>query len=104
MEITPQELKAKLDSKADLDLVDVREQEEYEICHIEGASLIPMSELESRLSELNQDRSIVLYCHHAPRSASAAEWLEAQGFKQVKSLQGGIDAWAEQIDSTMERY
>ena len=104
MEITPEELKAKLDRGEKIILVDVRRGNEYAICHLKEARLIPLAELPNRLGELSPKDSIVLYCHHGMRSAQAAAWLEKKGFKNAKSLAGGIDAWAEEIDPSMPRY
>lgn len=104
MEITPEELKAKLESGEKVTLIDVREPEEHAICCIQGAGLIPMSELEDRLSELHPDDLMILYCHHGVRSAQAVLWLRGKDFPHVMSLEGGIDAWAERIDPSMERY
>ena len=104
MEITPQELKSRLDQKENLLLIDVREPDEYDICRIEGSKLIPMRELPGKLDELDPKNSIVLYCHHGMRSLQAVNWLRKQGFDKTESLQGGIEAWAEEIDPKMERY
>jgi adenylyltransferase/sulfurtransferase len=87
-------------------LVDVREEDEYAICHLEDAELIPLSrfveEAPQRLKD--QDAHIVVYCHHGMRSANAAAWLRQQGYSNVSNLLGGIDRWAEEIDPEMERY
>ena len=104
MDITPEELKSRLDCGEKLILIDVREPQEYEICRIEGAQLIPMWEFPGRVQELNPEDSIVVFCHSGGRSAQVVFWLAQQGFKKVKNLQGGIDAWAEAIDPKMERY
>ncbi|MBI4368493.1 MAG: hypothetical protein HY588_03790 [Candidatus Omnitrophica bacterium] len=104
MNITPEELKKRLASGEIIQVVDVREPEEYDICHLANATLIPMDELEDRFRELKTDTPVVLYCHHGVRSAHAAMWLKNQGFQNVLSLEGGIDAWAEQIDPSVERY
>jgi rhodanese-related sulfurtransferase len=103
-QISPAELKNKLDAKEKFVLIDVREQQEHDICRIDGARLIPLSEFEGRVGELSSSDSIVVYCHHGQRSAHAGMWLERQGFSQVANLDGGIDAWAEQVDPAMERY
>ena len=102
-QVEPEELKELLEKKQTI-LIDVREQDEWEICHIEGAKLIPLGELEERVSELKKDEQIILYCHHGGRSQRAAELLKERGFKKVKSLSGGIAAWAEQIEPEMARY
>ena len=104
MDITPEELKSRLDQGEKLILIDVREPQEYEICRIEGAQLIPMREFPGRVQELNPEDSIVVFCHSGGRSGQIVFWLAQQGFKKVKNLQGGIDAWAETIDPKMERY
>ncbi len=87
-------------------LLDCREQEEYEIVHLEGSRLIPMSEIASRLDELAsfRDQSIVVFCHHGVRSLNVARWLSAQGFSAVHSMRGGIDRWAREIEPNLPRY
>ena len=103
-EITPEELKSKLSCGEKLILIDVREPQEYEICRIEGAKWIPMRELPGRIGELNPKDPTVIFCHSGGRSARVVSWLEEQGFEDVKNLEGGIDAWAELVDPTMDRY
>jgi adenylyltransferase/sulfurtransferase len=88
----------------DLQLLDVRQPVEHSIAHIEGARLIPMNELPSRVSELDPARPVVAFCHHGPRSLRAAQWLRAQGFARVVSLAGGIDAWSVEVDPAVPRY
>lgn len=102
--MTPQELKVKLNSGEKIKILDVRESEEFEICALKDACLIPLDELGKRLSELDPNEEIVLYCHHGMRSIHAALMLKQKGFQHVQSLQGGIDAWACLIDPSMERY
>ena len=104
MEITPEELKAKLERTEKITLIDVREPEEQAVCHIKGTHFIPMGELEDRLGEFDPDELMILYCHHGIRSAQAALWFREKGFRNAKSLEGGIDAWAERIDPSMGRY
>ncbi len=104
METTPEELKLKLERGEKLVLIDVREPEEYAICKIDGAKLIPMREFPARIHELNPADSMVIFCHHGGRSAQVAFWLNQQGFQKVENLQGGIDAWAESVDPAMTRY
>lgn len=104
MEITPQELKAKLDAGEKIKILDVREPEEFELCALKDACLIPLNELGKRLSELDLNEEIVLYCHHGMRSMHAALMLKQKGFKHAKSLHGGIEAWACLIDPSIERY
>jgi rhodanese-related sulfurtransferase len=105
-QITPRALKAWLDD-ADRPkplLLDVRETREYEICHIDGSQLIPMSTIPARAGELERDREIVVICHHGGRSFQVAMFLEQQGFTHLHNLNGGVEAWAQQVDSTMARY
>lgn len=104
IEISPEELKQQLKEGRKLVLIDVREPDEYEICHLEKAKLIPMKEIPQRFAELNSKDDIVLYCHHGMRSAQAALWLQQKGFQNVKSLKGGIHEWAIRIDPEMNRY
>ena len=88
----------------DLVLIDVREPHEWEIAHIDGSRLIPLSQLPDRLSELDGHAEIVTHCHHGARSLKALEILRGAGFGKVRSLAGGIDAWAEQVEPGMARY
>jgi rhodanese-related sulfurtransferase len=98
------ELKAKLDRKEPFVLVDVREPYEYEICHIPGSRLIPLGELPARLSELDSADDIVLQCKSGARSARALHILQEAGFKKLSNLEGGIVAWAEQVDPSVPKY
>ncbi len=101
--MTPVELKAILKERA-VKLVDVREQHEWDICHIEGAVLIPSSEFDQRLNELDPNDEIYLYCYKGTRSMKALKKLYGAGFRHIKSIEGGIDRWAELIDPAMPRY
>ncbi|MBV9489829.1 MAG: molybdopterin-synthase adenylyltransferase MoeB [Verrucomicrobia bacterium] len=98
------DLKAKLDRKEPFVLVDVREPYEYEICRIPGSRLIPLGELPARLSELDSADEIVLQCKSGARSARALHILQEAGFKKLANLEGGILAWAEQVDSSVPKY
>jgi rhodanese-related sulfurtransferase len=88
----------------DLQLLDVRQPVEHSIAYIEGARLIPMNELPSRVGELDPARPVVVHCHQGPRSLRVAQWLRAQGFERVASLAGGIDAWSLEVDPEVPRY
>lgn len=101
--ITPEELANLKQTAADFFLLDVREPYEYEISNI-GGYLIPLSELPSRLDELNKNQPIVVHCKVGGRSKMAAELLVRSGFHNVKNLEGGIDAWIEEIDPSLPRY
>ena len=87
-------------------LLDVREPVEYEIARIEGAKLIPLTELPQRIDELEEYRhgTIVIYCHHGIRSLKAVDYLQSRGFSSLKNLKGGIDAWSSSVDSSIPRY
>ncbi len=103
-EVTALDLKEELDAGKPIVLVDVREPHEYEIVNIDGARLIPLGDLPERLRELDDHAEIVTHCHHGARSLKALEILRAAGFAKVRSLKGGIDAWAVNIDPGMARY
>jgi adenylyltransferase/sulfurtransferase len=103
VEITPGELAARLEGD-DVVLVDVRELFELEICGLDGALHIPLRELPRRLGELDPGREIVTVCHRGNRSLKARDILKGAGFGHVRSLRGGVDAWAVEIDPAMERY
>jgi adenylyltransferase/sulfurtransferase len=102
-EITVEELKKRLDEKADIYILDVREPHEYEIVNL-GGHLIPLHDLAKRVNELDSSREIVVHCATGIRSGKAVRFLADLGFKKVKNLVGGIDAWAEKIDPTLVRY
>jgi molybdopterin/thiamine biosynthesis adenylyltransferase/rhodanese-related sulfurtransferase/molybdopterin converting factor small subunit len=105
VEIGVEDFRVEREQKGDeLVLVDVREPHEWEIAHIEGARLIPLSQLPDRLGELDGHAEIVTQCHHGARSLKALEILRGAGFGKVRSLAGGIDAWAEQVEPGMARY
>ena len=104
LEITAEELKALLDSSKPVKIIDVREPHEYDICHISGAKLIPLSEFMQHIGELDSADELVLHCHHGVRSMKALEMLRSAGFRKVKSLRGGIDAWAQKVEPGMPRY
>jgi adenylyltransferase/sulfurtransferase len=105
-EITTQELHRRLLSGEDLTIIDVREPGEYQIVRMNGARLIPLNEIERRIGELKglENKEIVTHCHHGVRSLRALDKLKRAGFKNVKSLHGGIDAWASEIEPDLVRY
>ena len=105
-QILPQQLKDKLDAGESVVLIDVRQPEEYAICHLAGSQLIPLGELNQRASEVEvpAGASLVVYCHHGVRSLSGAGLLAQAGHTHVYSLAGGIDAWSRLIDSSVRRY
>src|SRR5258708_12510340 len=89
LEITPAEVKQRMDRGDKLILVDVREPWEFGICSIEGAKLIPMGTVPANLQALDTDDDIVVYCHHGMRSLDVTGWLRGQGVGSAKSLAGG---------------
>src|SRR5258707_7923383 len=101
--ISVEELKKKLDAKADIFILDVREPHEYQICNLNGY-LIPLGDLPKRVSELDSSREIVAHCKMGGRSAKAVAFLKQAGFTKVSNLTGGITAWAERIDTKMPKY
>lgn len=103
LEIGPRELAAALD-RGEVTLIDVREPHEHEIAHMPGAMLIPLDHLPERLGELDTSDEIVLHCHYGERSLRALELLRQSGFKKLKLLRGGIDAWSREVDPTVPRY
>lgn len=103
-EITPRELKEKLDRGDTFKLIDVREPAEYAIAKIPGATLIPLGTLPSHINELDPDEEIVLQCRSGVRSAQALAFLQQQGFTNLKNLRGGILAWSDDVDPTVTKY
>jgi adenylyltransferase/sulfurtransferase len=103
-DITVEELKARMDRGDAPAIVDVREPQEFEICRIPGAVLIPMRELPSRLGELDRDAEIVVQCRSGVRSANAASWLRHQGFLGARNLTGGILEWIDKVDPSQPKY
>jgi molybdopterin/thiamine biosynthesis adenylyltransferase/rhodanese-related sulfurtransferase len=102
--ISPQELKQKMDADEPFQLIDVREPFEYEIARIDGAKLIPLGEIAERSDELEREQPIVVHCHSGQRSAQAVQLLQQRGFTKVYNLDGGIDAWSDQIDPNVPKY
>ncbi len=101
--ISVNELKRKLDSGEEIFILDVREPHEYEISNLNGY-LIPLNDLPERINELDSSKEMVVHCKMGGRSAQAVEFLKQSGFKKVKNLTGGINAWAQKIDRTMPIY
>jgi adenylyltransferase/sulfurtransferase len=102
-QITPVDLKRRLDAGEDVFVLDVREPHEYQIVNI-GAPLIPLGDLPNRLGELDANREIVIHCKTGGRSQRAAEFLQKSGFKNVSNLAGGITAWATDVDPKLPKY
>jgi sulfur-carrier protein adenylyltransferase/sulfurtransferase len=90
--ITVQELKKLMDDKANFQLIDVREQYEYDEANM-GAQLIPMGEIVERMDEIAKDKQVVVHCRSGARSANIINYLETQGYDNLYNLEGGIMAW-----------
>jgi sulfur-carrier protein adenylyltransferase/sulfurtransferase len=103
-EITPRALEQKLRAGEDIVILDVRNPEEAQISRIEGSILIPLGELPERVAELSTADQVVVHCRMGGRSAKAVEFLRSVGFRKVKNLAGGINAWAEDVDTTLAKY
>jgi rhodanese-related sulfurtransferase len=106
LEISCAEVSRRRDAREDLLLVDCREPDEFAVCTIAGATLLPMSQLAERVGELApyKDRRVIVYCHLGGRSLRVAAWLREQGFPEAQSMAGGIEAWAIEIEPGMARY
>jgi adenylyltransferase/sulfurtransferase len=102
--ISPRQLKEKFDRGDRFVLVDVREPFEYDICRIHGSRLIPLGQLPSRMSELDSADEIVLQCKGGTRSARALKLLQEAGFEKLWNLDGGITAWADEVDPSVPKY
>jgi sulfur-carrier protein adenylyltransferase/sulfurtransferase len=102
-EITPRDLKSRLDRGDDLFILDVREPHEFQICNL-GGHLIPLGDLSRRVNELDSSREIVAHCRSGKRSAEAIEFLRKAGFRKIWNLKGGILAWSDEVDSSVPKY
>ncbi len=105
-EISVHEVKKLMDEGADFLLLDVRQPEEHGIVHIEGSRLVPMGELAAALPRLQEyaDRPVVVHCHHGQRSLNATAFLRESGFRDARSMAGGVDAWSVHVDPAKPRY
>jgi adenylyltransferase/sulfurtransferase len=103
-DLTPRELRALLDRRAPVVLLDVREPHEHAYARIPGARLVPLATLVAAIPSLDPDAETVVYCHHGMRSAHAVELLREAGFARVRNLTGGIDRWSTDVDSSVPRY
>jgi rhodanese-related sulfurtransferase len=94
-----------MDAGEKLSLIDVREPEEYRICSIAGATLIPMREISQQFDRLEDAPApVVVYCHHGVRSLRVVTWLREQGLTEATSMAGGIDAWSLLVDGGVPQY
>ena len=104
-EITATELKSRMDAGEDIQLIDVRQPDEYAFAKIKGAKLIPLGEIVQRMKELDANKEIVLQCKAGGRSATAIQMLTRAGFQgKMSNLRGGITAWSNEVDSNIPKY
>lgn len=107
LEITVRDVKQRLDAGEQLHLIDVREPNEFAICKIEGAVLVPMRSVPGELQDLQAKAGaapLVVFCHHGMRSLNVVHWLREQGVENCASMSGGIDAWSAVVDASVPRY
>lgn len=104
IQIAPNELKQKLDAGEKPLIVDVREPWEAQICAIEGAKLVPLNTVAANLQAFEGAEEVIIYCHHGMRSLNAAAYLRRQGIDGARSLTGGIERWATEIEPGMAHY
>lgn len=103
-EVTVQELKAMRDSKKDHQLIDVRESHELEICQI-GGEHIPMGDVMNQVAKIAKDKPVIIHCRSGARSGTVINILEKEfGFTNLYNLKGGILAYADQIDTSLQKY
>lgn len=106
-EITPEDVRKRVDSGEHLALLDVREPGEFQLAHIQGAELIPMRTVPAQLQHIEglaDNTSVIVYCHHGVRSLQVVNWLREQGVAACQSMAGGIDRWSIEVDSNVPRY
>jgi adenylyltransferase/sulfurtransferase len=104
-EVTVHELKRALDDpQLGIQVLDVREPYEHQIARIEGARLVPLNTLPTRIAELDPNQPYYIHCHSGGRSMMAVQFLRERGFKHLKSVKGGITAWSDEIDRTVPKY
>jgi adenylyltransferase/sulfurtransferase len=103
-EITPIELKARIDKGDDIFILDVREPHEYDIAKIEGSTLIPLGQVAQRVGELDSTADIIVHCKMGGRSAKAQGILKEMGFSRVANLTGGILRWSDDVDPSVPKY
>jgi adenylyltransferase/sulfurtransferase len=104
VDITVDELKARLDRKEKVFILDVRNPEEYQICKIPGSQLLPLPDLPNRFRELDPNQEMIVHCKSGMRSEKAVNFLREQGFGKLKNLKGGILAWVDKVDPSMPKY
>jgi rhodanese-related sulfurtransferase len=101
---SPNELAARIEEDNAPRMIDIREEYEWRICRIEGAELLPLSDIQAWWRELDPNEELVIYCHRGNRSAALCRALAVEGFQRLVNLEGGLEAWADDVDPTMPRY
>ena len=104
LHLSPEDLHRRLQAGDDIQLVDVREEMEFEYCHLPGSQLVPLDELPRRAAEIRAAGPVVVVCHHGVRSAHAANYLRHLGRTNVLNLRGGVAAWAARVDPNFPVY
>lgn len=107
LEVTPAEVKRRLDAGERLFLIDVRQPEEFQLTRIEGAELLPMNSIPAAVGNLeakSDEGTLIVFCHHGMRSLNVANWLRGQGISACQSMSGGIDQWSTDVDPSVPRY
>lgn len=103
-EITATELKSLIDNGADIQIIDVREPHEYDICNL-GGVLIPLSTIPESFSQIDRTKQVIVHCRSGARSGQAVAWLEKNhGFTNLLNLKGGILAWSSEVDPDFPKY
>ena len=103
-EIDAPTLKKQIDSHADIELIDVREEFEVEICKIKDSIHIPMNQIPNHLKNLDNNKNLIIICKSGVRSYHVCQFLHQEGFKNIYNLKGGIINWALEIDNSLELY
>lgn len=103
-DVSPTELAARIEGGEAVNLIDVRESEEYELARIEAARLLPLSRFNEWAKTLDPNEEIIFLCHHGMRSAHVCMILAREGFKNLRNLAGGIDRWSSEVDRSVPRY
>jgi rhodanese-related sulfurtransferase len=103
-DLSPVEVKEILKNKNGTRLIDVREEWEYKIAHLENSELMPLSNFMHHIESLKEDNELIIYCHRGVRSANVCMFLAGKGFRNLINLRGGIEAWSNEVDKTVPRY
>lgn len=102
--LTPEELHRRLEKGEKFSLLDVRDEWEHALVHLDGDLHIPLGSLPARWGELDSGERWVVYCHHGYRSARACQYLQSMGIAEVYNLEGGIDRWSRTVEPSLSTY